>query len=174
MVWGGDNHEHEWGKEGETKMNWIAELEKLNACGEALRWCETQETTQSAWSNCERGDWMLWILGKLAGPPESDSRKALVLTACDCARLALPHVKKGETRPLKAIEAAEAWARGEGGVTLNDVRNAASAAYAASAAAYATVSLAIVAAHCVEIEKGTGCHKLLEMKYWRGPLGWRE
>ena len=114
-------------------MNWIAELEKLNACGEALRWCETQESAQSAWLNCERGDWMLWLVGKLAGPPESDSRKALVLTACECARLALPYVRKGETRPLKAIEAAEAYARGDAEVTLQDVR----AAYAADDAAYA-------------------------------------
>ena len=120
------------------KNTWIDQLRKLYPCGEALGWCETQESAQSAWLNCERGDWMLWLVGKLAGPPESDSRKALVLTACECARLALPYVRKGETRPLKAIEAAEAYARGDAEVTLQDVRAAAAAAAdAAYAAAYA-------------------------------------
>ena len=83
---------------------------------------------------------MLWLLGRLSGKPESESRKKLVLAACQCARLALPYVKKGEARPLKAIETAEAWARGEAGITLGDVRKAAAAAYAAyaaSAVAYA-------------------------------------
>ena len=43
---------------------------------------------------------MLWLLGKQSGPPESKSRKKLVLSACKCARLALKHVPKGEKRPL--------------------------------------------------------------------------
>ena len=81
---------------------------------------------------------MLWLLGKWAGDPESDSRKKLVLATCECARLALLYIKKGDTRSLKAIETAEAWARGENGTTLDDVRSAANAAvYAAAYAAYA-------------------------------------
>ena len=57
---------------------------------------------------------MLEMLGKVSGLPGSDKRRPLVLAACDCARLALPCVPKGETRLLAALEAAERWARGEG------------------------------------------------------------
>ena len=63
----------------------------------------------------------------------------------------MPHVPAGEKRPLLAIEAAEAWARGDPGITLQMVLDAAAdahaayaythaAAYAADAAAYAAAA----------------------------------
>ena len=112
-------------------------LVKLNACHDAQQWANTYPDLQTAWSACERGNWMLWLCGRLAGPQESASRKKLVLAACACARLSLQYVVKGETRPLKAIETAEAWANGADGVSLDMVRAAAAAAYAASSAAAA-------------------------------------
>jgi hypothetical protein len=103
------------------------------ACHEATEWVEqTPGSPQELWESCPRGDWMLWLAAK-AGV----DRKQIVLAACTCARLALEHVKPGETRPLAAIEAAEKWARGEEGVTLDQVRKAAAAAYAAAAYAAA-------------------------------------
>ncbi len=115
-----------------------AELIMMGACGEAVAWAAQQKSRAAAWKTCGRGDWMLWYLGTRSGPPESDARRRLVLCACECVRLALPYVKAGETRPLKAIETAEGWARNDG-TTLAQVR-AAYAAYAAYAAnaAYAT------------------------------------
>jgi len=140
-------------------MNHIDQLTKLRACSEAVEYAAAHPTLQAAWDACKRGDWMLWLLGKLAGPPESESRHKLVLAACQCARLALPHVKQSETRPLAAIETAERWARGEDGVTLAMVRaaaNAADAAYAAANAADAADAAAALArsktlARCAEI-----------------------
>ena len=126
--------------------NWIKPLKRMDACGDALEWCEHYESLDKAWAVCPRGDWMLWLLGELSDKPESDSHKRLVLTACQCARLALPYVEAGELRPLKAIETAEAWAKGEGNITLEDVRKAAhAAAYAAYAAAYAAHAAAYAA-----------------------------
>jgi len=61
-----------------------------------------------------RGDWALEWLVK-----QGVDHRAVVLAACECARLALVHVPDGEERPRKAIEAAEAWARGE--ATLDEV-----------------------------------------------------
>jgi len=110
---------------------WLKPIAALKPCQEALNWAEAYSSLTAAWASCERGDWMLWLLGKLVGPPESDSRRRLTLAACACARLALPHISKGETRPLQSIETAEKWARGEEGITLDDVRLAARAAYAA-------------------------------------------
>ena len=122
-------------------------LVKLNACRDAQQWSEKYPDLQTAWSACERGDWMLWLCGRLAGPPESASRKKLVLAACACARLALPHTLAGETRPIKTIETAEAWANGAEGVTLDMVRTTADAAYAAAKAADATTYAAYLAAY---------------------------
>ncbi len=118
--------------------HWTEVLTRLNACPEAVEWAKTQPDLATAWKNCERGDWMLWLAGKWVGKPESKSRKRLVLAACACARLALPHVRSGEGRPLATIETAERWATGKEGVTLSQVHAyAADAADAAAAAAYA-------------------------------------
>jgi hypothetical protein len=67
----------------------LKKLEKLRPCSHALDWAKGFDTAQAAWDACERGDWMLWLLGKKAGKPGSAKRKKLVLAACKCARLAL-------------------------------------------------------------------------------------
>jgi hypothetical protein len=125
-------------------------LEKLNACSSALRWVSEQKNQQQAWDDCKRGDWMLWLLGKLSGEPESKKRKKLVLTACECARLSLHLVEDGEERPRIAIETAEKWTRGK--ATIDEVIKAAYASAAAaaaydSAAAYAAADAAYAAAY---------------------------
>ena len=124
----------------------IIKLKKLEACQEAIDYANGFETLQDAWDACERGDWMLWLVGKLSGKPGSEKRKLLVLTTCKCARLSLKYVAKGEKRPLKAIEAVEGWARGEN--TLDEVMSAADAAAdAAYSAADAAAHAADAAAH---------------------------
>lgn len=123
--------------------HWSARLRDIGACSEAIEWAATQPSLTAAWQACERGEWMLWLAGRLTGPPRSASRKRLVLAACACARLVLPHVTPGDDRPRCAIEVAERWARGERGVTLDDVH---SAAAAASVAAFAFVTPAAVTA----------------------------
>ena len=127
--------------------HWSRKLRLLRACVEAVEFAKTQKTFAAAWKTCSRGDWMLWIAGRLSGPPESDARKKLVLAACACARLALKHVKPGEERPRICIETTEKWARGEDGITTDDVRKAGSAAYAADAAAYDAAYAAAAAAY---------------------------
>ena len=82
-------------------QDFINKLEELDACSEAIGWVETQETIEQAWQNCERGDWLLWLIGKL-----DIDRKRLVLAACECARLSLHLVPEDEDRPKIAIEMA--------------------------------------------------------------------
>ena len=119
--------------------DWTKPFKAMGACMDAIDWCQLYDSLEDAWQVCKRGDWMLWLLEKVAGKPESKSRKLLVLTVCQCARLALPYVIEGDKRPLRVIETVEAWARGENGVTLDDMRHAyAYAAHAAVVAAYAT------------------------------------
>ena len=56
-----------------------------------------------------RPDWLLAVLSEGGA-----DRVSVMLAALDCARLALPVVPRGEERPRMAIEAAEAFARGDG------------------------------------------------------------
>jgi len=120
----------------------LKKLKKLNPCADAWKWVKDQESRKRAWVDCERGDWMLWLIGKTAGVPMSDERRPLVLAVCDCAELVLEYVPKGEDRPRKAIEAARKWADGNNSVSEQDVRNAATVTYTAAAAytAYAATA----------------------------------
>lgn len=114
-----------------------AHLVRLGACAEAVTWAGAYEMLPDAWAACERPDWMLWLLARVVSYG-SDDHRALVRTACACARLVLPYVPVGETRPLAAIEAAEEWA--DGHVEIAAVRAAVSSAYAAAYAAFAYAS----------------------------------
>jgi hypothetical protein len=115
----------------------------LGACsgpGEAVPWVESLPegtTARQAWQQCQRGDWMLWILGRLAGPPESDSRRRLVLCACECARTAWQWMPEAAR---VCVETAEKWARGE--ATIEQVREARRAADVAAVAYAAGVAVA--------------------------------
>jgi len=124
----------------------IEKLTDMGACNAGMEYARSHRTMQEAWDKCGRGDWMLWLLGRLAGPPASKSRKELVLAACACARLSLDHIPAGEKRPLAAIEMAEAWARGQDGASLDDVRRAAEATTAYASAHAATAYAAAAAA----------------------------
>jgi len=120
-------------------MTLVRDLLPPAACGEARAWLGRRRNPAKAYRECERGDWLLWLHAR-----KGSDRKLLVLAACDCVRLALKHVPEGEDRPRRAIEAAEAWTRGE--VALDEVRRAAAAAYAAAAAADAAAAYAAYAA----------------------------
>jgi len=128
-------------------MKFIEKLEAMNACSEATEWVAHRGIVK-AWRECPRGDWMLWLAGRL-----DIDRKLLVMAACDCAETALQYVPDGEDRPAKCIQVTRNWC--EGTATIEDVRAArgdADAAYAAAAdaaayaAAYAAAADAAAAA----------------------------
>ena len=81
---------------------------------------------RAAWEACEDARELLRLLTYV-------DHNAAVLAACACARTALKYIPPGEDRPLKAIQTAEAWTRGE--ATEEQCREAASAARAAAARA---------------------------------------
>ena len=124
-------------------MKFSDKLVSMNACQEAIDWVGRRDI-KSAWRDCPRGDWMLWLAGRL-----DIDRKLLVLAACDCAETALQYVPKGEDRPVKCIQVSRNWCNGT--ASMDDVRAArrdadAAAAYAAAAAAYDAAAYADAAA----------------------------
>ena len=117
------------------------DISHLKPCARGATWLETQTDIKTAWLSCQRGDWMLWLAAKLNLP-----RPLVVLAACDCARIALQFVPSGELRPLKAIEAAEAWANNPIPENLKLAKKAAVAAAAAAASAASAFAAAADAA----------------------------
>ena len=116
----------------------------IGACVEAREWAKGKSLAD-VWKQCERGDWLLWLCGRMADKDGWPTRREVVLAACACAETALKYVKAGEERPRIAIETARKWTRGE--ANLDEVR-AAAAAYAAYAAdaAYAAYAASAAAA----------------------------
>ena len=106
--------------------HWTDKLIAMDACPDAVDWARGYDSLDSAWSACERGDWMLWLAERFGA-----DNKTLVLAACDCARLALPYTS--DPRVLACIETTERWARGE--ATLEELSAARAAASAAAWAA---------------------------------------
>lgn len=47
------------------KTDIVEKLKALHACDEAVEWISYRRSPETAWKNCNRGDWMLWLLGKL-------------------------------------------------------------------------------------------------------------
>ena len=118
-------------------------LRKIGACDEAREWSKGKSLAEG-WEQCERGDWLLWLCGRMVDKEGWPTRKELVLAACACAETALKYVKAGEDRPRVAIETARKWVRGE--ATLEEVRTAAYAADDAYAYADAYAAAAAAAA----------------------------
>ena len=93
-------------------MDWHEKLKEINACNDAQKWAKDYTTIDTAWAACERGDWMLWLIGKTdKSKPWSDERKPLVLCSCEVARTSLPYTK--DARVLTCVETTEAWCKGE-------------------------------------------------------------
>jgi hypothetical protein len=131
----------------------VDRITRFLPCEEATDWLSGHSDPQQAWEACERGDWMLWLLGHLSGPPLSEGRRPLVLAACECARLTLPHTKDG--RVLVCIETAERWAGGEASAEELREAQADADAYAAAAAdadAYAAAAADAYAAAAADAD----------------------
>ena len=118
------------------------------ACSEGAKWASKYKTLAQVWANCERGDWMIWMLQRRGDVQQT----TLVSLACECAEHVL-HVYESkypnDDRPRKAIEAARAWANdpSEAKKKLADAAYDAASdaaydayAYAAYAAAYAAAT----------------------------------
>jgi len=121
----------------------IQKLETMNACSDAVNWIISLPrniTPQQAWELCERGDWMLWLIGKTDRSQSfSGARKPIVRVALECARLAWKWMPE-ESR--QCVELYERWVNGEN-VGVDELRQAQAAAhYAAADAAYAAADAA--------------------------------
>jgi len=119
-------------------------LIELDACGEAQQWSRGKSLA-TVWATCERGDWLLWLCGRMVDKKGWPTRQQLVLAACACAEPALKYVKTGEDWPHIAIATAIRWANGK--ATIKEVRDAANAANAADAADAAAAYAAAYAAY---------------------------
>ena len=119
-------------------------LTRIGACKEAKNWLDAEErpTAQAAWDACERGDWMLWILGRLSwhdgdpfGKPEHRNLVGCLVEVV--ISLAQPFWSdRARLACANCMEGLERYARGEE-VSRAEIWRARAAAYADAAYAAA-------------------------------------
>lgn len=112
------------------------DLEKYDACEEGIKWFETQKSNKTAWQNCERADWMLWIATK-SGVDE----KKLIRVKALCV-LSIKHLLR-DKRSKEALITALSYS--ESRATKKELKAAHTAASAACDASYSFVSSAAAA-----------------------------
>lgn len=97
-------------------MTHIDLLKQHDACESAIKWASQYPDLATAWDNCQRADWMIWLHNKKI---IQISDRDLRLFACDCVR----HTPIGggrtawdlltDERSRNAVEVAERYANGE-------------------------------------------------------------
>jgi dihydroorotase-like cyclic amidohydrolase len=119
----------------------IEKLKELDACVEAIKWCEENNITtiEEAWEKCERGDWMLWLYRKLY----PNNLRELTLAKGHCANT-VRHLMT-DSRSINAVDAAIAF--GEGKISKVELRAATAAADAATADAAIAATATAAAAY---------------------------
>ena len=128
----------------------IEDLEALDPCEEALKYCRKHKTLSKAWDKCQEPQWMLWFLERTQPLTYGQA----VMLACDCVERVLPVFEKafpGDQRPRQAIEAARVCIKNQSGENKKAAGAAARAAWeAAGAAARAAWEAAGAAAGAAE------------------------
>ena len=110
----------------ENKMKNIDELLiELWACRAAKEWAQGK-TFEEVYTTCERGDWLCWLFAKT----NHEDVQLLTLVKGYQANT-VRHLMK-DARSMKAVDIAIAF--GEGKATREELRNAADAAWVATAA----------------------------------------
>ena len=126
-------------------IEFIAKLEKLDACDDSIEWLSTQDSIKSAWEDCERGDWLLWLVARL----NINERKLFLAKGLVVEQVL--HLMNDE-RSIEAVEAAINYGNGkiskdELEIFIADAYTAAYATADADADTYtATTSAAFAAA----------------------------
>jgi hypothetical protein len=87
-----------------TIANSKFDITKYHPCKDALDWYNTQPDPITAWQNCPRGDWMLWIAYKL-----NINIHLLTLTKGYCVATVL-HLMK-DKRSINAVKVAIKFGR---------------------------------------------------------------
>ena len=110
----------------------IAKLENLNACEDSIEWLSTQDNLQQAWKDCERGDWLLWLVARL----NINERKLFLAKGLVAEQVI--HLMNDE-RSIEAVKAAINYGNGKISKDELSADDAATlvAAYANAAGAYA-------------------------------------
>jgi hypothetical protein len=118
-------------------------LIKLDTCCDAVKWAKGKTLTD-AWNECERADWMCWLLVKMANKPGWPNNSIVMHCGVDCAETALHYTN--DVRVNECLTIARKHADGKATDEELDAARATSRAAAWAAAWAASRVTAMVVA----------------------------
>lgn len=144
-----------------TTKPFMSTLRGLGACGEAIDWAATQPSLRSAWKNCQRGDWMIWLVWTLNYPKARRIPCAVEIAStvahlskdprvAECLRVTLAWGRGKATEEQLRVARAAAVAAAEAGAAAEGARAETAAAWAAAWAAETEAARAATAGSMAE------------------------
>jgi hypothetical protein len=131
-----------------NNKKFLTHLKRIGACNEAIDWVkEHGGTATECWNDCERGDWMAWLIAYDAKKLHITKRQ-LVGALADCAALSLKHYEAEyphDKRMQECINICRRYA--EGKATDKELINYATYAHFAASVPYAAYTSATYAAY---------------------------
>lgn len=74
-----------------TIPDWYKPIHEHGACAVGLRHAGRYTSYKDLWAKCPRGDWLLWLLGKvIVGRFTAENRQKLIDCAAECACAVAP------------------------------------------------------------------------------------
>lgn len=102
----------------EETTHWSDALVTLDACADAVAWCRTQPDLDTAWRDCPRADWSLWLVENLNPSPAPGSAEHRRRVGCgaEIARTVLDLFEAecpSDSRVRDCLDASDRFAAGE-------------------------------------------------------------
>lgn len=91
-----------------NNLELIKKLKQLDTCSEGINYIKKNNYTfEQAWNNCEKANWLLWIIFKT----KFGTKKERINILCDCAELLLECTPKEKNKIQKVIEIVRNYAQ---------------------------------------------------------------
>ena len=117
-------------------------LVKFGACPDAVKWA-TGKTLRQAWDECERADWLFWLLEEQQDQPGWPTEREIWLTWYDCyEQVGLPLWQKyytDDNRPRRVIAIGRKYYNGQ--ATREKLKKARTLAWASARALARDIAL---------------------------------
>jgi len=112
-------------------------LKAIGACEKARAWARNK-TFKEAYTECKRGDWLLWLYGKLCSDFSTHPKEVRKRVLIAGLTVNLVRDKMTDERSVAAVDAAIAFGNGE--IGIDSLNKAANAAYAVTNFVYTVKS----------------------------------
>jgi len=90
---------------------YVTRFQEAEVCDGALEWLASN-TLANQWPLCKKSDWLLWLLGQMAGDSQWPTRVEVCELLCDCIDLVLQNLPETDTQSATTLTRIQSWCDG--------------------------------------------------------------